>query len=55
MLTIGMLFWILFIVGLVFYGVDAFRTRQFTWPSLFWWTLLFLLGWSEFGFPISGK
>lgn len=53
MLSIGMIFWILFIVGLVFYSVGVFRTREFDAPSLFWWVLIFLLGIGTFGSPVK--
>ena len=50
MLTIGLLFWILFIVGLVFH---IYRDRAGIVDSLFWWVLIFLLGVGTFGFPIK--
>ncbi len=52
-LGIGVVFWILFIVGLIFFGVYVARDRAtFSVPSLFWWVLIFLLGCGVFGFPI---
>lgn len=52
-LSIGILFWILFIVGLVFFGVGVFRDRNsFSVSGLFWWVLIFLLGCGVFGFPV---
>ena len=52
MLTIGLLFWILFIVGFIFYGYRNYTTPAFV-DSLFWWVLIFLLGIGVFGFPIK--
>ncbi len=51
-LSIGLLFWILYIVGLVVFGFDIYRSRVFAPTSLFWWVLIFLLGVGTFGFPI---
>lgn len=53
-LGIALLFWILFIIGLVFGGYRQ-RTAIGTWfaDSLFWWILIFLLGIGVFGFPIK--
>ena len=53
MLTLGLLFWILFIVGLIFYGVGAFRTREYTVPELLFWVLFAILGAAVFGGPIK--
>lgn len=59
MITIGLLFWILMILWIIF-GVWTYWPA----PGAGWrpfggnfllWVLLFLLGWSEFGFPISGR
>lgn len=54
MLTIGMLFWILMILWLVF-GLWAWwplnRTHG---PTFLLWLLLFLLGVGAFGWPIRG-
>lgn len=55
MLSIGMVFWILMIIALVF---GLWSNRENLWASgfpLFLWVLLFLLGWATFGFPISGS
>lgn len=52
-LGIGVVFWILFIVGLVVFGWDSYRTRLFAPTSLFWWVLIFLLGCGTFGFPVK--
>lgn len=53
-MTIGMLFWVLMIVWLVF-GLWAWWpiTRAHG-PTFLLWFLLFLLGWGVFGFPIKG-
>ena len=53
MLTVGLLFWILFIVGLIFYGVGVVRSRQYDAAALFWWVLILLLGIGTFGFPLK--
>jgi hypothetical protein len=60
MLTIGLLFWILYIIGFIFGWV-------INWPqigtptgwrplgyNLLLWVLLFLLGWGTFGWPVRG-
>lgn len=60
-MTIGFLFWLLYILGLVFgfgglyIGATDGRSRVWGWGgSILLWVLLFLLGWRAFGFPISG-
>lgn len=52
MLTVGLLFWILYIVGLVVFGIGL-KTRPFVYSDLFWWVLIFLLGCGTFGFPVK--
>jgi hypothetical protein len=54
MLTVGLLFWILYIVGLIFYGYGVIRSREYEVHGLLFWVLFFLLGWKVFGWPISG-
>ena len=53
-MTIGFLFWILFIVGFVFSG---YRNRDvfgsYLGDTLFFWVLVFLLGVGTFGWPIK--
>lgn len=51
-LSVGLVFWILFIVGLVFFGYRNYENRGVIVDSLFWWILIFLLGVGAFGFPI---
>lgn len=55
-LGIGVLFWILYIVGLIFYGFGFYRDpgpgRPFYFSGIFWWVLIFLLGCGVFGFPV---
>lgn len=52
-LGVGLLFWILYIVGLVVFGVGVARDRStFSTAGVFWWVLIFLLGCGVFGFPI---
>lgn len=53
-LGVGLVFWILFIVGLVVFGFGVYQDRtSFAPTSLFWWVLIFLLGIGTFGFPIK--
>lgn len=52
-MTIGLLFWILYIVGFVFFGYRNYQNREAIFDSLFWWILIFLLGVGTFGFPIK--
>jgi len=55
-MTIGLLFWLLMILWLVFgfwVYYPAPDKRTFGGHFLLWF-LLFLLGWAQFGFPISG-
>jgi len=49
MLSIGLIFWILYIVGFIFYAV---RDREAIVNSAFWWVLFLLLGIGTFGWPI---
>lgn len=55
MLTLGLLFWILMILWLVFGMWAWWPLARANAPHFFLWFLLFLLGWAQFGFPISGK
>jgi hypothetical protein len=54
-MTIGLLFWVLMVIALVFGGVT--RSGQFAayqWGfGWFLWILLFLLGWHAFGFIVK--
>jgi lipopolysaccharide export LptBFGC system permease protein LptF len=56
-MTLGFIFWLLMLLALVF-GVYTNRGAvgtPFVWGgSLFWWILLFLLGWKVFVWPIAG-
>ena len=49
-MTIGLLFWIIMVVGLLF-GLYTNRTSPIVWASnsLVLWILLALLGWQVFG------
>lgn len=55
MLTIGLLFWILMILWIVFGLWTYWPLNRSHAPSFLLWFLLFLLGWAQFGFPISGR
>jgi hypothetical protein len=55
MFTIGFWFWILYVIGLLVYGVGVWRSRRFDsvdTNNLFWWVLLALLGCGVFGYPL---
>jgi hypothetical protein len=53
-MTIGVLFWVLYIVGLIFFGLGVYRDRGVLGLTpLFWWVLIFLLGVGEFGWPLK--
>jgi len=49
-MTIGLLFWVIMVVGLLF-GVYTNRATAVVWASnsLVLWVLLALLGWAVFG------
>ena len=58
-MTIGFLFWLIWILALLFGGVGVFRAEPAgRWYgggfSLVVWVLLGLLGWRVFGWPIQG-
>jgi hypothetical protein len=56
-MTIGFLFWLLFILGILFSGYTyrgALGTPLVWGGNLLLWILLFLLGWRVFGWPIAG-
>lgn len=50
-MSIGILFWILYIIGFIFQGYRL-GTAWIT-DSLLWWVLIGLLGYGVFGFPIK--
>lgn len=59
MISIGLLFWLLMIIWLIFglwtvwpVAPNAYRPIG---GHLLLWILLFLLGWHVFGWPISGR
>lgn len=52
-MSVGLLFWILYIVGLIFYGVDSYRSGAYSIPSVLFWVLIALLGYGTFGGPIK--
>lgn len=56
-LSIGLLFWILMIIWLVFGGWLYWSPPNYrpVGAHFFLWFLLFLLGWGTFGFPIGGR
>jgi hypothetical protein len=58
-MSIGLLFWIIMIIGFIFYGFVTWRpvpgNPYFNAaPNYIIWILLFLLGWGIFGPPIHG-
>lgn len=53
-MTIGMIFWVLMIIWLVFGFWAYWPLSRANGPNFLLWFLLFLLGWSVFGFPIKG-
>jgi hypothetical protein len=57
-MTIGLLFWVLMILSLLFGGLSAspkWTERCPTWASsLLVWVLLALLGWAVFGPALKG-
>ena len=52
-MSIAILFWILFIIGLIFFGVDTFKRGEYSVPSILFWVLIALLGFGTFGGPIK--
>jgi hypothetical protein len=65
MVTAGLLFWLIFIIGTIFVGFGFYRTRTivnapapaFDFTPLVWWVLILLLGIGTFGsaLGLSGK
>ncbi|MDQ1638169.1 MAG: hypothetical protein QOF62_1508 [Pyrinomonadaceae bacterium] len=53
-MTIGFLFWLLMILWLLFGAWAYWPDRKVFGGHFLLWLLLFLLGWSVFGFPIRG-
>ena len=51
-MTIGTLFWIVFIVALVLHVWSSWPLGRAS-TGLVVWIMLFLLGWQVFGFPIQ--
>ena len=49
-MSIGLLFWVIMLIGLIF-GLYTNRANTFVWASnsLVLWILLALLGWAVFG------
>jgi hypothetical protein len=52
-MTLGLLFWIVFVVGLIFFGVDSWRSKIYSVPNFLFWVLIFLLGWGVFDFVVK--
>lgn len=50
-MTIGLLFWILYIVALVIGGF--WRGRDWVYNSVLFFVLIGLLGWAQFGAPVK--
>jgi hypothetical protein len=55
-MSIGLLFWIIMIVGLIVWGWAFAQPNNPYAPyhPIVWWVLLALLGWGVFGPPIHG-
>jgi len=52
-MSIGFVFWLLFLVCLVFYGWRGYSTRgAYLADTFIWWILIFCLGVGIFGFPV---
>jgi len=54
-MSIGLLFWILFLIGVLFSGYvyrGAVNTPLIWGGSLLLWVMIFLLGWQTFGAPV---
>lgn len=53
-MTIGLLFWIVFIIGMIFCGYrDRSDLRGWASDTLIYWLLVGLLGIGVFGWPIK--
>ena len=53
-MPVGLIFWILYLVGIVFFGYDGFQDRtRISSGGIFWWVLILLLGVGVFGNPIK--
>lgn len=56
-MSMGLAFWIIFLIHLIYYGVSAYRSKDATaWApwALLPIVLIGLLGWRVFGPPIHG-
>ena len=56
-MSIGLLFWVIFVIALVFGAWGRTANGQVYWSNYNGWVyavLLFLLGWRVFGFVIQG-
>ena len=53
-MNIGIWFWIIFVIALLFFGYWSWNRRdQFSPPDLIWWILMFLVGLQVFGNPVK--
>lgn len=53
-MTLATLFWTLYLVGIVFFGIrERADLKGWIFDSLFWWLMIFLLGLGTFGSPIK--
>ncbi len=51
-MSLSLWFWIIYVIGLIFFGSRVYRDRT-VWPDVFWWVLVALLGVGVFGGPIK--
>ncbi len=52
-MPISILFWVIYVVAILFYGVANWPLNRSTASSFVLFVLLFLLGWRVFGFVIT--
>lgn len=52
-MTLALLFWILYIVGLVFFGFRNYSNRGVIFDNILWWVLFAIVGVGLFGNPIK--
>lgn len=52
-MTAAVWFWIIYVVGVLFYGYLGFRNRETWYTPVFIMVLIFILGWGQFGSPLK--